>query len=548
MKLSYTSPTELTADVDASLARISLGVESILAQTTPTFENTIEELSRLLAREQNIATFLQNVSLDKEIRDASRDASEKISNFYTDLFSRKDLYDQIRGITITTSSVTDEYSKRLQEIFLHDFEETGVSCPEAGILLKEINKLGIDFEKNVSEDTTIIELSTEELAGMPEDYLKRTIVLGSAEDDCSRASAKRTINGSTHRITLSYPDILPIFENCSVKETRCRVKKIFESICPGNESLLCSMIQKRNQFAKCLQYELWTDYATHSMMTKTSPSVRSMLGPLLETLKKPATAYLNKLQQVASAPIEREDVTYYGNRYLEKHYQIDSNVVRQYFPLSFVFNAMLEIYSSLLSLRFEKITPPSDIWHTAVDCFDVYDATTTNKMGTLYCDLFPREGKYSHAAAFSLREGYQDNGQVLPIVALVCNFPVSPSLMPLREVETLFHEFGHGLHCICSGYKSKYAEFGFGKVVTDFIETPSQIVELWLRNPSILKRISHHYETGESLPDDLITRIVTSHSSGKEAYDWLRLCAMAYFDHQIYSMDHLCVLNTSPPY
>lgn len=517
MKLSYTSPTELTADVDASLARISLGVELILAQTTPTFENTIEELSRLLAREQNIATFLQNVSTDKGIREASRDASEKISNFYTDLFSRKDLYDQIRGVT-----VTDERSKRLQEIYLRDFEGTGVSCPEAVTLLKEITKLGIDFEKNISEDTTVIELSTEELAGMPEDYLTRTLT------------------GSIHKITLSYPDILPIFENCSVKETRCRVKRIFESICPANESLLCEMIQKRNQFAKCLHYESWTDYATSSVMSKTSLSVRSMLGPLLETLKNPATIYLKKLQTLSPLPLEREDITYYGNRYLKKQYNVDPNIVRQYFPLSFVFSAMLEIYSSLLGLRFEKVSPPNDIWYSSapsasVECFEVFDTDTSIKMGTLYCDLFPREGKYSHAAVFSLCEGYQDNGQVLPVVSLVCNFPTSPSLMPLGEVETLFHEFGHALHCICCGYRAKYAEFGFGKVVTDFIETPSQIVELWLRNPDILKRISHHYESGESLPDELIAKIVTSHSSGKEAYDWLRICAMAHFDHQVYS-------------
>ena len=513
MKLSYASPAELTSEVDDSLARISKGVEMILEEPNATFENTIEELSIILAKEQNIATFLQNVASNKEIRDASRDASEKITNFQTDLFSRKDLYDRIRSI-----SVSDERSKRLQDIYLRDFEETGVSSPEAVALLKEINTLGIEFEKNISEDTTTIELSPEELAGMPDDYLQRTK------------------NGEKHKITLSYPDILPIYENCSVKETRRRVKAIFESICPGNESLLYKMIQKRNQFAKCLNYESWTDYATRSMMAKTSPSVRLMLDPLLKTLKKPATTYVNKLQEIALLPLEREDVIYYGDRYLEKHYHIDPNVVRQYFPLSFVFPAMLEIYSFLLGLRFEKVTPPSDIWHSSVECYDVFDATTSDRMGTLYCDLFPREGKYSHAAVFILREGYHEGDhQVFPMVSLVCNFPTAPSLMPLGEVETLFHEFGHALHCICSGYRCKYAEFGFGRVVTDFVETPSQIVELWLRNPGILKRISHHYETGESLPDDLATKIVKSHSSGKEAYDWLRICAMAHFDHQVYT-------------
>src|SRR5579883_1331147 len=138
MKLSYASPAELTTDVDDSLARIGKGVDAILAQPIVTFENTIERLSRLLAREQNIATFLQNVSPDKEIREASREASEKVSNFQMDLFSRKDLYDRIRSVT-----VTDEQSKRLREIYLRDFEETGVSSPEAVTLLKEINKLGI---------------------------------------------------------------------------------------------------------------------------------------------------------------------------------------------------------------------------------------------------------------------------------------------------------------------------------------------------------------------------------------------------------------------
>ena len=370
MRLSYASPSDLLNDVEGSMTRITKGIETILSQSQPNFENTIAELSRLLAREQTTATFLQNVSPEKEIREASRKASERMSDFQTDILSRLDLYRRIQSIDVSS----DVTQKRLQEIILRDFEETGVSNPEASALLKEINKLSVEFERNVAEDTTTLTFTKADLVGMPEDFLLRTQQLPSPSPADPHPVER-------YSITLSYPNVFSILENCSVKETHILVKKTFESICPMNDALLSEMIQKRNQFAKLLHYDSWVDYATGPVMAKKSSAVQTMLSTLLETLKKPACTYLQKLQAVSPTPLERGDVPYYTNQYLKKNYEIDTNVVRRYFPLPHVFSTMLDIYGSLLGLTFQRTVPPADIWHSSVECLDVFDTDTSVKMG-----------------------------------------------------------------------------------------------------------------------------------------------------------------------
>lgn len=174
-----------------------------------------------------------------------------------------------------------------------------------------------------------------------------------------------------------------------------------------------------------------------------------------------------------------------------------------------VIQQTLEIYQELLSLSFKEVKD-SHIWHKEVQLFTVYDKEFENQIGQFYLDLYPRDGKYGHAAVFPLvKRAIIGNQVILPVCAMVCNFnkPDSESkdsLMDFNEVETFFHEFGHIMHNICS--EATFARFSGTSVERDFVELPSQMLENWCWDKSILKRLSMHQETGNSLPDELITR------------------------------------------
>jgi len=203
-----------------------------------------------------------------------------------------------------------------------------------------------------------------------------------------------------------------------------------------------------------------------------------------------------------------------------------------------VVKTTLEIYQQILSLRFEEVEGAT-VWHSDVRCFSVFDKTSNEFMGHFYLDLFPRNGKYSHAACFPVQIAYGtgENRQCAKS-AMVANLskPTSqkPSLLKFSEVKTFFHEFGHVMHSICS--KSKYSRLNWtwSAVEQDFLETPSMMLENWVYEPEILNKISSHYEDGSPLPHFFITQLIKAKNSGA-ALSWKRLIFMALFDMAIHS-------------
>jgi len=205
------------------------------------------------------------------------------------------------------------------------------------------------------------------------------------------------------------------------------------------------------------------------------------------------------------------DYRYYNRMLLEKEYNVDNEAIRQYFPIEKVTEGLLTIYQDILDLRFE-LTKNPHVWHEDVVQYDVYDKTTGEFIGHFYLDLYPREGKYGHAAEFNLIGNCEFNGTPVRCAsAMVANFTKptkdKPSLLEHDEVETYFHEFGHVMHEICS--TTKYVIFaGTRGVETDFIEAPSQMLENWCYEESVLTLLSGHYQTREPLPKTMIDAII----------------------------------------
>ena len=195
---------------------------------------------------------------------------------------------------------------------------------------------------------------------------------------------------------------------------------------------------------------------------------------------------------------------------------------------------MLAIYSDLMDLDFERSTN-EPVWHDDVLCYRVSDRTDGHPVGIFYFDPFPREGKFSHAALFPLQPCI--TGQQVGICSLVCNFTkptaTNPSLLTHDEVTTLFHEFGHCMHHLCAEKVSMVAYAGTS-VERDFVECPSQMLENWCWEPSVLKRMSKHVETGDPLGDDLINQLVKSRNAN-EGIGAQRQIAFALFDQLLHS-------------
>jgi thimet oligopeptidase len=191
--------------------------------------------------------------------------------------------------------------------------------------------------------------------------------------------------------------------------------------------------------------------------------------------------------------------------------------VKKYFPLPVLLPKMFHFFEKLFELKIEENRDEFPTWHSEVRHFLVSDHQG-DFIGSFYLDLHPREGKYNHAAAFSLIHGKETSPESYqaPISAMVCNFPRSqagkPALLSHSDVETLFHEFGHILHGVLT--RARFLDQSGTNVARDFVEAPSQVLENWVWQEESLRELSQHYETGESLPTALIERMKAAKKFG----------------------------------
>lgn len=214
------------------------------------------------------------------------------------------------------------------------------------------------------------------------------------------------------------------------------------------------------------------------------------------------------------AELNNWDIGFYSNLYKKDTDAVDEDKFREYFPSENVKFATMEIYQQLLGLEFEKL-PSVATWHKDVSAYQVKDSKSKQLLGHFYLDLYPRPDKYNHAAAFPLLRRAVVDGNVIPAAAaMVTNFSPpnekegKPSLLMHAEVVTFFHEFGHIMHNMCS--EANFTSFAGTSVEKDFVEMPSQMLENWIWNKDILKKVSKHYKTGKPMPDQMIEKKIAA--------------------------------------
>lgn len=471
---------------------------------------------------------------DKEVRDAAKGCRPKVDKFYTNLLLDADLAgvvkryaerDEAKALTGT--------KKRLLDELLRDFRRNGLDLPKdkqekLKKLNAELTKLSQEFGTNISESKGELKVKPEQLKGMPESF---------------RESHKAGDDGMV-TLTTDYPDYYPIVTHCEDREVAKDLTRLFDNrAADKNVKILERVLVLRQEKAELLGYETWADYAIEPRMAKSKQSVADFLKKAAETVKAPAraeyAAFVAEHQRLGGKlPIPNYDRLYLEQRLRQKKYNFDSKELSNYFEVERVTAGMLKLLSQLFGVEFKQVDGVKT-WHEDVRVIDVLDSAANGgkRRARIYLDLFPREGKYKHAAMFEMRSGMAHvDGYITPISALVCNFTRTtadaPGLLTHNQVQTYFHEFGHALHHAFTS--QPLASFAGTNTARDFVEAPSQMLEEWTWRRETLDLFAVHHETGEKIPDALFEAMTKSRAFGR-AVATERQISLATLDFEYHS-------------
>ncbi|MFO0840343.1 MAG: M3 family metallopeptidase [Phycisphaerae bacterium] len=476
-----------------------------------TFENTVVALDDVVTRlqtETGLTQFMAHVSTDAKEREAGQTAEEHVSNWLIELGKREDVYHAVKAFADTKPKLEGEAARLLAHT-MRDYRRAGMDlAAEQREKLKQIEKeivrLGLEFEKNIRQDETRVPLTVDELRGASAELL---------------ATIPRS--GDLYLVGMDYPTFNPLLEQAENEITRQKVWTAYKRRGGKvNVAILENVLALRAEAAKLLNYASAADFETEVRMSKSAAAVRKFYDQLRPLVRKKAQLDLDELTAAkrehtgdAKATLRPWDQPFYEQYLMKKRYAVDSEKVREYFPMQRVVDGLFSITQSLYGLEYRDVTARAGtkdrpLWHPDVKLYEVWDKATNQLLGEFYLDLYPRPNKYSHAAQWGLIEHkvYADGTSQRPLAALVCNFtkptPDKPSLLTHEEVETFFHEFGHCLHTIVS--EARYGRFSGTSVARDFVEAPSQMFENWVWDADVLRTFARHYQTGEPFPDALL--------------------------------------------
>ncbi|OZJ06436.1 hypothetical protein BZG36_00559 [Bifiguratus adelaidae] len=510
-----------------------------------TFESVIARKGRLdnWCGIISIPEFFRHVSTDKALRDAATEgslryeASAPLSKSESSLLSKR--------CTTDINSLSPENARLLEKMHLAYVRNGLLLDDEKQEEYKRINKrlavLKTEFSKISNEESSYRLFTREELEGLPSDFIDHLPKQTDEKDGQEK-----------HKLTMKYPDLLPVLKFAKNEHVRKEMWFANETKCPENVALLEEALSLRRQAAKILGYASHSDYVLEVRMAKNAKTVEDFLSDLRSKVTPIGTKELERLKALKCAEKEEQgqefdgtfmawDKMYYHQRLLESEYSVDENKIKEYFSLPQVTAGMLKIYEQVLGIRFVEVES-ADTWHPDVKYLEVWDAAESKDfLGHMYLDLHPRDGKFSHAAQFTLADGFEneDGSRSYPVAAMVANFtkPTNekPSLLTHRELETYFHELGHCMHNLCS--KTKWARFHGTSVEWDFVEAPSKMLENWCWSRAELQGLSGHYaRKGEKIPDEMVDKLIKS-KFVMAGLDNLTQNAYATFDIVVHTRD-----------
>jgi peptidyl-dipeptidase Dcp len=496
-------------------------VEAIINSTEkPTFENTIEAMEKggkLYSKVDNVFSSLNDAVTSDAMQNLANELAPIASKHFDDislnpkLFARvKQLYDEKANLNLTTEQ------KTVLENYYKDFVRSGALLDEEQkAKLRKINEelslLSLKFSQDLLKETIAIGLvidNKDDLAGLPQNVI-----------DAAAEMAKSKSMEGKWVFTLQKPSFLPFLQYSEKRDLREKVFKAYISRGNNNnendnKQVLSRIASLRVQRANLLGYKTYADFVLEKRMSKKPENVYKFLNDLWKPALKRAGAEVQDMQAI----IDKEgknfklaawDWWYYAEKVKKAKYDLEEEMLRPYFKMENVRRGAFDVAQKLYGIQFvERADIPA--YHPDVKVYEVKEANGKH-IGLFYTDYYPRDSKRSGAWSGNFRGQSNIQGKyITPIVFNVGNFakPTAdmPSLMSVDDVNTLFHELGHGLHSLFSNTVYPSAQ----NVPGDFVELPSQILENWAMDPQVLKMYAKHYQTGEPMPEELIQKISKS--------------------------------------
>lgn len=495
---------------------------------TPTFANTIEALEYSGALLNKVAAVFFNLAeceSNDEMTKIAEEVSPLLSKHGDDINLNAELFERVKAVYEQKESLdlNGEQMRLLEETY-KGFVRGGANVPaDKQARFREINEqlslLSLRFGDNVLKATNEYKLVVDDkskLAGLTEDQLAAALEAGAGSEDTK----------GKYVFTIHNPSMLPFLANCENRELRKELWTAYANRCTSgaydNTAIIDSIVNLRLERANILGFESHAAYTLDDCMAKTPQAVEELLmnvwRPAIAKAQKEADEYKQMIKaEGADFELEPCDWRYYSEKLRKEKYNLNDEEIRPFFSLASVIQGVFDVSNKLYGLSFvENNEIPTYNKQEAV-VYEVYREGEV--IAILYMDFHPRASKRSGAWMTEFRGQYrtQDGENVIPVISLVCNFtkPTAdkPSLLTFDEAETLFHEFGHGLHGMLS--QCQYKSMAGTSVSRDFVELPSQVMENWCRHPEVMKTYAKHYETGEVIPDELIAKIENAGTYGQ---------------------------------
>ncbi len=535
--------------IEEGIKQHNADIKSITdSEQAPDFANTIEALDLsgdLLSRVYRVFSNLKEAVTNDSLQDIARKAAPMMSQHKDAINLNEKLFARVKAVNDKKESLNlNREQQRLLEETYKRFVRGGANLtPEKKEQLKKVNEelslVDLQFGDNMLAETNAFKLvidKKEDLDGLPE-----SVISGAAEEAKADSMAGKWV------FTLQKPSWIPFVTYAKNRDLREKIYKAMymrgnNGNTHDNKAVINKIVNLRLQKANIMGFNSWSAYVLDDCMAKTPENVYKLLTDVWTPAIKRAKEEAKDMQDMIAKEggkfkLESWDWWYYSEKVRKQKYDLDEEEIRPYFEMNNVRDGVFAVANKLYGLTFTRLKD-MPVFHPECEVYEVKDGDGS-EIGVLYMDYFPRASKKGGAWMTNYREQHFDKAgkNIRPVVSITCNFSKptgdKPALLSYDEVETLYHEFGHGLHGLLS--QCKYEGLAGTSVARDFVELPSQVMEHWAAEPEVLKIYAKHYKTGEVIPQALVDKIVKSgkFNQGFATVEYLAACILDMDYHTI---------------
>ncbi len=514
---------------DAGIAEAKASIDSITANAdAPTFDNTIlalDNLSPTLDRVVSVMFALAEADASPELAAVNEKLLPKYTAFTDEMMMNQALFDRVKTLYENIDTVNQPLDERraITDTYTQFVRRGALLSPEKQSELKEVNgkltDLYLKYNKNLLNSNNTFEIVVEneaDLAGLP----KNTV-------DNAAAEAKERGKEGKWVFTLHAPSRLAVLQYADNRDLREKMWKGYTTNATSgdndNRPVINQILKERAKKAALLGYKDFASYMTADKMAKTPEAAEELLMKIFVPAKAKVAEEVKTMQELSNSlgndfEIAPWDYYYFAEKVRQRDFALNEAEIRPYFAVDSVRKGIFAMANRLYGLTFEEM-PDAPKYHPDVKVYDVKDENGQH-LAVFMTDYFTRPSKRQGAWMEELKTSWvnPDGSVERPIIYNVGNFAPptedAPALLTIDDVQTMFHEFGHGLHGMLSRVRLK-SQSGTS-VDRDFVEFPSQFHEHWAFDPEMLNVYAHHYQTGELIPDSLVQKInaASKHNMG----------------------------------